>query len=94
MEVDSPDLVLAKQLLNQTKLRGFVFRRLAPGEDAPLVGHRVHGDRVDLIHIAGFSSDCFAVRQRTSPLIIPENGLVERRVEGGALDVLNEVLTW
>jgi hypothetical protein len=94
MGVDSPDLVLAKQLLDQTKLRGFVFRRLAPGEDAPLRGHRVSGDRVDIIHIAGFSRDCFAMRQRTSPLIIPESELVERRVEGSALDVLNEVLSW
>jgi hypothetical protein len=94
MKVDSPDLVLAKQLLDQTKLRGFVFGRTAPGEDAPLMGHRVNGDRVDIIHIAGFSRDCFAVRQRTSPLIIPGNGLVERRVEGSALNVLNEVLTW
>lgn len=94
MGVDSPDLVIAKQLLDQTKLRGFVFRRLAPGEDGPLMGHRVSGDRVDIIHIAGFSRDCFAVRQRTSPLIVPGNGLVERRVEGSALDVLNEVLTW
>lgn len=94
MEVDSPDLVLAKQLLDQTKLCGFVFRRLAPDEDAPLVGHRINGDRVDIIHIAGFSRDCFAVRQRTSPLIIPGNGLMERRVEGSALDVLHEVLTW
>jgi hypothetical protein len=94
MEVDSPDLALAKQLLDQTKLRGFVFRRISPGEDAPLVGQRVNGDRVDIIYIAGFSHDCFAVRQRTSPLIIPGNGLVERRVEGSALDVLNEILTW
>jgi hypothetical protein len=94
MGMDSPDLVIAKQLLDQVKLRGFVFRRLAPGEDGPLMGHRVSGDRVDIIHIAGFSRDCLAVRQRTSSLIVPGNGLVERRVEGSALDVLNEVLTW
>lgn len=94
MGVDSPDLVIAKQLLDQVKLRGFVFRRLAPGEDGPLMGHRISGDRVDIIHIAGFSRDCLAVRQRTSSLIVPGNGLVERRVEGSALDVLNEVLTW
>jgi hypothetical protein len=94
MGVDSPDVVIAKRLLEQVKLRGFVFRRVAPGEDGPLVGHRVSGDRVDIIHIAGFSRDCVAVRQRTSSLIIPGNRLVERRVEGSALDVLNEVLTW
>jgi hypothetical protein len=94
MDADSPDLALAKQLLDQTKLRGFMFGRTGPGEEASLVGQRINGDRVDIIHIAGFSHDCFAVRQRTSPLIIPGNGLVERRVEGSALDVLHEVLTW
>lgn len=94
MGVDSPDVVIAKRLLDQIKLRGFVFRRVASGQDGPLVGHRVSGDRVDIIHIAGFSRDCSAVRQRTSSLIIPGNGLAERRVQGSALDVLNEVLTW
>ncbi len=94
MGVDSPDVVIAKGLLDQAKLCGFVFRRVAPGEDGPLVGHRVSGDLVDVIHIAGFSRDCLAVRQRTSSFILPGNGLVERRVEGSALDVLNEVLTW
>jgi hypothetical protein len=47
-----------------------------------------------LIHIEGFSSDCFAWRKRMSSLIVSEDALVQRRVEGGALDVLNEVLTW
>jgi hypothetical protein len=53
-------VVIAKGLLDQVKLRGFVFRRAASGEDGPLVGHRVSGDRV----------------------------------EGSALDVLTEVLSW
>ena len=94
MEVDSPDVVIAKRLLDHAKLRGFAFWRAAPGEDGPLVGHRVGDDRLDIIHIAGFSGDCLAVRQRTSSLILPGGALVERRVEGSALDVLNEVLTW
>ncbi len=94
MGVDSPDVVIAKRLLDHVKLRGFAFRRIAPGEDGPLVGQRVSGDWVDIIYIAGFSYDCVALRQRTSSLIVPGNGLVERRVEGSALDVLNEVLTW
>jgi hypothetical protein len=91
---DSPDLVIAKQLLDELKLRGFEFRRAAPGVDGPLVGNRVSGDSVDLIHIEGFSRDCFAWRQRTSSLIVPGGALMERQVEGSALDVLNEVLTW
>ena len=91
---DSPDVVIAKRLLDHAKLRGFAFHRVAPGEDAPLVGKRVDDDWVDIIHIGGFSRDCLAVRQRISPLILPDNGLVEHRVEGSALDVLNELLTW
>ncbi len=94
MGVDSPDVVIAKRLLDQAKLCGFAFRRTAPGEDGPLVGHRVNGDWVDIIEIAGFSRDCLAVRQRTSSLIVPGSALVDRRVEGSAIDVLNEVLTW
>ncbi|MGH3985234.1 MAG: hypothetical protein ACRDST_21730 [Pseudonocardiaceae bacterium] len=58
------------------------------------MGNRVSGKWADLIHIEGFSRDCFAWRKRTSSLIVPGNGLVERRVNGSALTVLNEVLTW
>ncbi|MGQ0777697.1 MAG: hypothetical protein ACT4NY_25360 [Pseudonocardiales bacterium] len=94
MGVDSLDLVIAKRLLDHAKLRGYEFRRTAPGADGPLVGKRIRGGWVDIIYIAGFSRDCMAVRQRTSSLIVPENVLVERQVEGSALDVLNEVLTW
>lgn len=93
-ETDSPDLVIAKRLLDHAKLCGFEFRRVAPGVDGPLVGHRVSDRWVDLIHIEGFSRDCFAWRKRTTSLIVPEGGLVEHRVDGRAVDVLNEVLTW
>ena len=65
MEIDSPDVVIAKRLLDHAKLRGFEFQRIAPGEDGPLRGNRVNGDWVDLIHIEGFSRDCFAWRTRT-----------------------------
>lgn len=64
------------------------------GEDGLLVGRRVSGDWLDLIHIAGFSWDCSAQRKRTSSLILPDGALVQRRIDGSALDVLNEVLTW
>jgi hypothetical protein len=94
MRVDSPDVVIAKRLLDHAKLRGFASRRAAPGADGPLVGKRADGAWVDIIHLAGFSRDCLAVRQPTSSLILLGNGLVDRRVEGSALDVLNEVLTW
>jgi hypothetical protein len=94
MGVDSPDVVIAKRLLDHARQCGFTFRRVCPGEDGPLVGQRVGGSWVDVIHIAGFSHGCLAVRQRTSSLALPGGGLVERRVEGSALEVLNEVLTW
>jgi hypothetical protein len=94
MRADGADVVAAKQLLDHLKLRGFQFRRVAPGEDGPVVGNRVTGDWVDLIHIEGFSRDCFAFRKRTSSLIVPGDGWVEHRVNGDAMTVLNEVLTW
>ena len=91
---DSPDLVTAKHLLDRLKVHGFEFQRIAPGEDGPLVGTRISDDYLVLIHIEGFSRDCFAWRQRSSSLIVPGGSLVERRVEGSALDVLNEVMSW
>lgn len=94
MGVDSTDVMIAKRLLDQLKLDGFQFQRIAPGEDGPLIGSRMTGDCVDIIHVEGFSRDCFAWRQRSSSLIIPGGGLVERRANGSALDVLTEVLTW
>ena len=94
MGVDSPDLVIATRLLDQAKHSGFVFQRAAPGEDGPLVGQRIGGSWIDVIHIAGFSHDCLAMQQRTSSLVLPWGGRVERHVEGSALEVLNEVLTW
>jgi hypothetical protein len=47
-----------------------------------------------MIHIEGFSHGCFAWRMRTSSLIVSQDALVQRTVEGSALDVLNDVLTW
>lgn len=91
---DSPDVVIAKRLLDQARLGGFTFRRIAPGEDAPLVGYRLSNDCVDLIHIEGFSRDCFAWRKRATSLIVSQDSLVQRRVEDGVLEVLGEVLTW
>jgi hypothetical protein len=38
MSTESPDLVIAKRLLDQLKLCGFRFRRIAPGADGPVDG--------------------------------------------------------
>jgi hypothetical protein len=94
MTTDSRDVVIAKRLLDQAKRGGFTFLREAPGVDGPLVGYRVSGNCVDMIHIEGFSRDCFAWRTRTSSLIVAQDALVQRTVEGSALDVLNDVLSW
>lgn len=94
MQAESADLVIAKLLLDHLKLPGFQFQRASSGVDSPLVGNRATGDWVDAIHIEGFSRGCFAWRKRTSSLIIPGEGLVECRVQGDALTVLNEVLAW
>lgn len=91
---NSPDLVIAMRLLDYLKAHGFEFQRVAPGEDAPLVGNRVSEDWAGLIHIKGFSRDCFAWPKRVSPLIVSQDALVQRQIEGSALDVLNEVVTW
>ncbi|HZA17556.1 MAG TPA: hypothetical protein VE645_11825 [Pseudonocardiaceae bacterium] len=94
MQADCSDLVIAKRLLDHLKALGFQFQRAALGEDGALVGYRMSDDYLDLIHIEGFSRDCFAWRRRASSLIVPGSGLVERRTDGSALTVLNEVLTW
>ncbi len=94
MSANSPDVVIAKRLLDHLKLRGFQFRRTGPGPDAALVGNRTTGVWSDTIHINGFSRDCLAWRTRTSSLIVVGDALVERRVQGSALTVMNEVLTW
>lgn len=94
MVTDNADVALAKRLLDYAKQSGFVFLRAAPGEDAPLVGNRISDNWLDLIHIEGFSCDCFALRKPRSSLMTPGNSPVERRVDGSALEVLNEVLTW
>ncbi|MGH3548821.1 MAG: hypothetical protein ACRDQU_12070 [Pseudonocardiaceae bacterium] len=91
---DSPEVVIAKRLLDSATRRGFTFQRAAPGADGPLVGHRVGDDWVDLIHIEGFSRDCFAWRKRTSSLIVSPGTLVQSRVHGSACHVLTEVLSW
>ncbi|HEX2300271.1 MAG TPA: hypothetical protein VHH34_17460 [Pseudonocardiaceae bacterium] len=91
---DSPELTTGMRLLDDIKRRGFTFHRIAPGPDGPLEGIRETDGWRDTIHIGGFSSDCYAWRERRSSLILPGGGLVTIRVQGAALDVLTEVLDW
>lgn len=94
MSKDSPVVVQAKEFLDRLRTGGFEFHRTAPGVDGPLMGRRMTENWVDFVYIEGFSHDCMAWRQRRSPLIVPGEGLVERRVVGGAVTVLGEVVSW
>lgn len=91
---DSPDLALAKQLLDEVKAHGFEFVRTAAGADGPLMGRRVSEEWIDFVYLEGFSRSCIAWRQRRSPLVVTGAGLTERRITGSASAVLTEVLSW
>ncbi|MGQ0778839.1 MAG: hypothetical protein ACT4NY_31260 [Pseudonocardiales bacterium] len=91
---EPPDLTIAKRLLDACKRQGFVCQRVGTGEDAPLLCTRERNEYRDEILLNGFSADCFAVRQRTSRLVIVGGGTALYQCEGSALTVLNTVLTW
>jgi hypothetical protein len=91
---DSPELVIAKRLLDHAKVQGFQFQRVAEGPDGALLGIRRTGEWTDTLYLTGFSRDCYAMRERTTSLVVPGGTLVERRATGNALNVLNAVLTW
>jgi hypothetical protein len=91
---DSPDLATGRRLLDAVKGCGFTFARIAPGPDGPIEGVRENDQWRDVIHIGGFSSSCYAWRERQSSLIVPGGALVQIRTEGSPLDVLTEVLNW
>lgn len=94
LATDSPDLVIAKRLLDYAKARGFQFQRVADGPDGALLGTRHTGDWTDTLYLSGFSRDCYTLRERTTSLLVPGGALVEHRATGDALNVLNTVLTW
>ncbi len=79
---DSADVITGKRLLDAVKRQGFVFRRIAPGPDGPLEGVREINGWRDVIYLGGFSSSCYAWRERRSSLILP--GTRGHRRDGGA----------
>jgi hypothetical protein len=89
---DNPELAAAKRLLDLARDQGFVFQRVAPGEDGPLLGVRESLDYHDKIYLGGFYSGCTATRARKSSLIVPGGLPVTARVEGEALIVLHTVV--
>lgn len=90
---DSPELAAAKQLLDLARDQGFVFQRVAPGEDGPLLGVRESLEHRDQIYLGGFGDSCHATRARKSSLIVPGGLPITARVEGEALIVLHTVVT-
>ena len=94
MAAESGDLVIAKRLLDHAKLQGFQFRRVAEGPDGALLGIRHTEEWRDTVYLNGFSRDCYALRERIASLVVPAGTLVQRRVTGSALNVLNAVLAW
>ncbi|MGH3718035.1 MAG: hypothetical protein ACRDRI_04180 [Pseudonocardiaceae bacterium] len=93
MTTDSPDLDLAERLLDEVKAQGFQFRRV-DGLDGALLGTRRIGEWTELVYLDGFSRNCYAMRERKTSLVAPDHAWAESRVDGGALNVLNTVLTW
>lgn len=91
---DSPDLVIAKRLLDHVKEQGFQFQRVGEGADGALLGTRRTDEWADTVYLDGFGRGCYALRERRTSLVVPGSSLVERYAAGGALNVLNTVLTW
>jgi hypothetical protein len=90
----APTSPTGKRLLDAAKEHGFVFRRIAPGPDGPLEGVREVDGWRDVLHLGGFTSDCYAWRERRSSLVLPSSVRAQIRTQGSALDVLTEVLGW
>jgi hypothetical protein len=84
---DGPELAAAKRLLDLARDQGFVFKRVAPGEDGPLPGVRESPDYRDQHYLGGFSSGCSVTRACKSSLIVPGGLPVTAQVEGEALTV-------
>lgn len=93
MVADGPELAAAKRLLDLARDQGFVFQRVAPGDDGPLLGIRESTEYRDRIYIGDFYSGCTATRARKSSLIVPGGLPVTARVEGEALIVLHTVIS-
>lgn len=93
MTAESPDLVVAKRLLDAAKRGGFRFQRVAPGPDGPLWGVRDSLDWRDTVYLGGFGQACTATRARKSSLIVPGGPLVTERVGGDAISVLRTVVS-
>lgn len=91
-----PDSVAAQRLapFDAAKAHGFRVRTYRAWPRRADRGYPGNAEWRDVIHIGGFSSGCYAWRERRTSLIVPGGSLATIRTEGSALDVLNEVLGW
>ena len=91
---DGPDLMAAKRLVDLARDQGFVFQRVAPGEDGPLRGVRETVEWVDEIYLSGFwqENSCHATRRHRSSLLVPGGMPVVQQVDGDAITVLHTVV--
>jgi hypothetical protein len=91
---DSPEVIAAKRLVDDAKRQGFIFHRIAPGEDGPLRGVRESLEWREEIYLGGFGDpeSCAAIRRRRSSLILPGGLPVAERVIGDAITVLHTVV--
>jgi hypothetical protein len=87
-------LIAAKRLVDLARDQGFVFQRVAPGEDGPLRGVRETVEWVDEIYLSGFwqENSCHATRRHRSSLLVPGGMPVVQQVDGDALTVLHTVV--
>jgi hypothetical protein len=90
---DSPDIEVAKRLLDVAKSQGFVFQRIAPGPDGPLHGVRETTAYVETCYLGGFGEGCSATRARKYSLIVPSGLPITERINGDALTVLHVLVS-
>lgn len=92
---DSLETRIGKSLLDAVKKAGFTFARTGYGPDAPIKAVRRLGETfTDTVFLGDFDKDCWATRQRSSPLIVTGSARIELTVTGRAIDVLFTVLGW
>jgi hypothetical protein len=92
--VDSPEVTAAKRLLDCAKDNGFVFQRLAPGDDGPVRGVRQTPEWLDEIYLGGFwrEGSCHAIRRRRWSVVVPGGLPVAQQISGDAIEVLHTVV--
>lgn len=90
----APDLAAAMFLVDQLKAAGWRLERIAPGEDAPLVGKREGVDYVGWLWLDGFYRRCTARRFKRYSLVVPGGMPCTDHFSGDAITVLLKAAEW